>query len=1839
MSGRPEIDTSLDAKRKKVIDWLPTVKHHGEQRERTEKRIADTGKWLLEDGTFQDWRENPRSDILWIHGKRGCGKSYLASRVIQVLGEAGEDFTNDTQEGRATSVIAYMYCSSLDASHTEPLKLLGFVLRQLCLRLPRPEIEPSLEKLYDRQSEVEKLDIRDVREAIKTMLRCFARTFIVVDGLDECHTLGNNQFQDLCDFLRSLTESREDGSVVKVIAFSRPEHAEIKSAFVGCPRVQVDAGASNDDIKQFVSNKLSASDLYVTKTPGLLEEAREIIVSRADGMFLWADLVVNSLKGERKAKDIKAKLESLPRGLDGIYEQSMERILKEKSESVRTVALRILLWIANAMRPLSRDELVQALAVEPGMKELERDDIINDDDNFARDCADLIVLNNTGYYSLLHSSLKDYLCSTPTAQFRVPEDYRVLQADANKILAETCLTYLTFKKFRSGPVDSVEELRSLVDENPFLEYAVVSWGQHLVAIDEISLKDLTTSFMLSDGARDFSMQILMGLRGEKVCPYPGKSNPLHALAIFDLVQTAKSMSDVQAMQTQRDGFNFAPLEYALISGSRRICNWLLEKATDTQQATRTPVCPIFPLHTAAANDWGEVIERLIALGYDAESRFGDRKQAPLHIAACQGSASALEALLRADVNINAGELDGTTPLIDAAKNNHHVLAERLLENGANVNVQGWNGTTALHHAAKNNDLVLVNDLLQNGADKDCQCTEPGGFRTPLHFAVEEDAHQVVEKLISEQANLKKVGSEGFDAVLLACWYGHLKCLKPLLNAGLAINVRAETHKQTALHLAAIEGNMDIFRALFRERPRQFRELVHAGDAKGDTPLHVAVLKGNKAAAKFLLENGALANQFNDNGLSALHFAIIYEESGIGQLLLEDYHANPKMRCGIGYPPLHYAAYFGLTDFIPLLLKAGADAEDSDFESQTAVHSAAMKDQVEFVKRLRDAVPSLKLAHQNKSGESALHIAAKIGALQIVKYLLQHVPSSIQMPDNWNNLPFHYAAYNGHLEVLKQLETKENVDLRGFMGRTALFAAAARGYQDIVDHLLTQKANVNCADDLEQTPFYVSLAYKHTDIAILLLNHHADPRKPTSYGFTALHEAAANGNSVLVKRLLDAGCDGLLPSNFGKTPFFCAIEMRRMNVVDVFLEYAVKGCRIPDNGGATCLHLIAQTGDSAMLERLKPFFDEDFVKNTNCVGRDAVNAAAASGHQHMIDDLMALGLPAQGLKQSISWPLHDAAREGYPNVVSRLIELDADIDEPLGPSRATPLHHATLRRMPLITEMLVKAGANAERRDAYGLSCLDYAAREPKIWEKMGDWRTTYRPIKLESRMPVLRKTIVKTIRNLLSASEHATPKHEYERFVNMRTLESVFQQVQTDSAFAAFRTCSIERSTTSPGAYCSGARVCDICDVVQIGEKWYRCKTCYDVDLCSACYADYLEGDNTPKSAPMSLKSLRKLEDEVLPVLETGIAIAEFGGRFLSDAFGLLEVVADWLDKKQKEYDEWEKIYNYSGRFDGHGKRGQSFLNLIKRASRIRQRATEKDERKKNDESEQNESKNNVERANVSVEEENANNEDPFADVDEELTGFCLENKASKELPSFICSNHEFCDIPNVSGAEETEKVKFDESGKVTKEWLSEHLKEYGNIEIAGNTGSMTSGAEAKKPSPSYDEKVLGSTTESAIFKSSSITTHPGNKGAVAGSFENPTTQTLQGAHADCTSDNLSKEVVADTEIRETGTSVSQTSVLCKIDVGTIAETMEKSRRLERIKQELRQDMGYFHVLASHVHGMQQVSAEASARDGNGETGVNQGGNGQTLREGMLDVFTNEMNIGNDAERSVSGPV
>ena len=161
------------------------------------------------------------------------------------------------------------------------------------------------------------------------------------------------------------------------------------------------------------------------------------------------------------------------------------------------------------------------------------------------------------------------------------------------------------------------------------------------------------------------------------------------------------------------------------------------------------------------------IRALVAAGADVDARFvGPHTETPLHWAASSDDVEALDALLDAGADIEAGGavIGGGTPMADAVAFGQWNAARRLLERGARTNL--WQAA-ALGLTGRVRD-ELAAEPSQDDLDNALWCAAHGGRR------------DTAELLLDRGANPLWVGHDGLTAAQaaersgaheLAAWLG------------------------------------------------------------------------------------------------------------------------------------------------------------------------------------------------------------------------------------------------------------------------------------------------------------------------------------------------------------------------------------------------------------------------------------------------------------------------------------------------------------------------------------------------------------------------------------------------------------------------------------------------------------------------------------------------------------------------------------------------------------------------------------------------------------------------------------------------------------------------------------------------------------------------------------------------------------------------------------------------------------------------------------------------------------------------------------------------------------
>jgi ankyrin repeat protein len=167
-------------------------------------------------------------------------------------------------------------------------------------------------------------------------------------------------------------------------------------------------------------------------------------------------------------------------------------------------------------------------------------------------------------------------------------------------------------------------------------------------------------------------------------------------------------------------------------------------------------------------------------------------------------------------------------------------------------------------------------------------------------------------------------------------------------------------------------------------------------------------------------------------------------------------------------------------------------------------------------------------------------------------------------------PVHYAAFSGHLEIVRLLN-RHGADMwavAGPNGETPLLAAAAAGNLDVVEFLMGEEgADVDCASRAHgATPLLCACDHGHLDVArFLAMDKKADLFMPDKEGCTPLMKAVEAGHREVVEMLLEGVNVEELQAGSrrdGEDYMRAAMIRRELAAASVFLEKGVDGSFTP-----------------------------------------------------------------------------------------------------------------------------------------------------------------------------------------------------------------------------------------------------------------------------------------------------------------------------------------------------------------------------------------------------------------------------------------------------------------------------------------------------------------------------------------------------------------------------------------------------------------------------------------------------------------------------------------------------
>ncbi|ETI24164.1 hypothetical protein G647_03533 [Cladophialophora carrionii CBS 160.54] len=912
-------------------------------------RKAGTSARIVDQAVYTQWAEEPSPNVLWCIGKLGSGKTVCTASLVQ-----------ETIIRYPDAPVAYFFCSHDDAESLNARTILGSLVRQLLSFLDQETFDTIA--VPDPST----FDEDDMTTHLLTLLSGSARQFFVlIDGLDEC-TEG-----ELGKLLESLHRMLRSRHCFHLFCSSRPDlHPKYRSILQH--QYKVSLSDENPEIAQYIEtalrDRLEAGSLSIGD-PSIIFSIRDALLKGSQGMFLWVVFQLESICAELTDEAILNALQRLPRDLPETFDRILRKLDREK---VCDQALRRKMFalVAAAQRPLTTDELREAISVEPGATNWESKKLVNDIQKALAGCGSLVIVDEEDFsVRFAHHSVIQYITSAsgdPTiAAYHVP------WAAADLIMGEICVTYLNFGIFDTQLTRARN--RTTLHSHTMTSNIVGS------TLPETTGSSIALRLLKTRRKVDFDMGAYLQDVATEAKRFNAAETAQHPFLAY-----AKDFWLFHTRcfeQGQQKTYNLwlrlidgnvpvATLPWAPGHWSQLDVNFLKWTVDNSHGALLYRIIEAF---TAPAQD--SVTANILVLGDLVAKAHDFRVEGRFY-----GRMLVLPDVLR-----------------------HHELLRLILQRGVNSNVTDHRGCSPLSLAAKFADQESVKLLL---SQKDVLMHDKwGGMQYVLGRAVQAGWVDIVKLLLTRgdiDVNAG-VAAEGWD---------------PSEHQG------GNGHSGVPLLIAALHGHL--FELLLEQNGLD----INRKNGYGNTALTLAAVYGHEQKVALLLARDDIdINSRNNGGMTALSVAIEFCQTHVVERLLHRKDVDVNFKDEQGLTALHWAilciptrVFFQFHDKKHKIGRAIIDGNGQNTAGDTALDS--LHDDLHpfgSVMRLLLARPDVDVNARNRVMETPLHFLVRTNHPAEVMLMLGRQDIDTEMRDALGRTPLDLALSLGHTDIAEALK--------------------------------------------------------------------------------------------------------------------------------------------------------------------------------------------------------------------------------------------------------------------------------------------------------------------------------------------------------------------------------------------------------------------------------------------------------------------------------------------------------------------------------------------------------------------------------------------------------------------------------------------------------------------------------------------------------------------------------------------------------------------------------------------------------------------------------------------------
>ncbi|KUJ08906.1 uncharacterized protein LY89DRAFT_328989 [Mollisia scopiformis] len=778
--------------------------------ETTWKQIRKLGNTTLLDqnAEYQNWKipdTSATSSTFICMGKLGSGKSVLLANAV-------DDICLHVQEKRIG--VAYFFCRHDILESLQARVVFGSLARQLLRSFPDLS---ATEDLLDENAPV--LGIDDIYILLQRTISPNFKAYFILDGLDEC---SHAEREELVYQLRRL---QKIFTLFICLSYRLEAGNNSKLQFLINPTI-ISIPDANPDIEDYIvaelENYLKSGTLSIGD-PALILEIRDALLDGAQGMFLWVNLQLKSLCVEQTDEAIRQALSNLPKDLP----ETFSRILDRSKDQGGSYQQRILELVSIAQRPLTTEELREALSVVPGDTNWNSTRLINDFGSTLLYCGSLIMVDEEELtVRVIHHSAKKFLLSGRGTASAIPFSFKA----AHTRMADIVITYLNYGIFET-------QLSSIVVP----QINIASTPSNIVR----------SSMSSSSVVRSLALQLLVPrnqLNQDIGKVLAGASKHFKARPI-----------DEHHFYAYAKLFWFYHTWTVRAESGAPMCD-LLRRIEENALGSTVNILPKDygkPLLWATRCGYTNIVEDLLL--DERLVDIGEKDPALLWVAIVNGNDAIIKLLLDSRkvgpevINGSRGSTDWASPIWWAMTVINEGMLDMLLRcDKTDLSITNDAGETLLWWALKGRQLTAMKQLLDSGRIDPNETGQDG--ETPLWWSISHQEYQPIALLLkNSKVNANIRNADGYTPLAQAAIRGDDFMVQLLLSSG-TVNGNVESSDEP--YPTELLYNESRSRPVEAKKYLPYHHTnkvnVNAANAQGLTPLSCAASRGHREIVELLL---------------------------------------------------------------------------------------------------------------------------------------------------------------------------------------------------------------------------------------------------------------------------------------------------------------------------------------------------------------------------------------------------------------------------------------------------------------------------------------------------------------------------------------------------------------------------------------------------------------------------------------------------------------------------------------------------------------------------------------------------------------------------------------------------------------------------------------------------------------------------------------------------------------------------------------------------------------------------------------------------------------------------